>query len=419
MVMSDLSSFTQRRCRASRRGPLLIMFGAVVSLALAGCAGGTHPVSDAEHATPTAGNSPTSTPSSSLPIPSIAPSGVGGGLPARGWAAQVVGAGSSAYIVGWTPTGAGALWHIDPAGRLARRAAPPGMPGSPALSAPESRLLLAFAGPRTGLAITNSGATDASGAERANLYSTDDGARSWTKVHLATREQPTLLAIGGGSAYVLTIHCVALNTRCDHATLWSIDPTGVSAPGTFASLPGHADASGATLAAYGKQVWLLLNLGEEPGTSLVSRDSGRTWQPFGVAPCQTEDLKPTSAEVLWETCGTGMLQHFARQEGSATPLGVFQRETSGTSNSALLPISDTTAFAVIDGPGRTRIDITRDGGHTTATIASVRRPIARSDFRTAFVSDRVGYIVTANGGELYRTEDGARSWHLVAAPSAT
>lgn len=395
---------------------LLIGVWAVLALVLAGCGAATDGVSSnvvRKDAAPSASASVTPTVSPSVPDkPLISQPSV----PAPGWAENVVPAGDAAYIVGWTTAGAGALWQVDAAGHLSRRTAPPGMPGNPGLAADDAIGFLVFDGPHTGLAVTGTSGEVPAQAHRA-LYVTDDAARTWTKVHLPTREQPDQAAAGGGAAYVLTNNCTGPVSACDHATLWTIDPTGAAAPHDFASLPRTTDTSGPNaIAAYGDSVWVELNLGAGRGTALRSRDGGRTWRRFDAGDCTWVQMTATSADVLWEACGGGMMQGFARQAGSSRPLAVFSGELGGTSNSALLPVTDATAYAVIDNRHGTRVEVTRDGGHTTTTVAPVPRSIARRGFRTTFVSEQVGYLITLNGGEVYRTGNGARSWQLVSPP---
>ncbi|HET7388681.1 MAG TPA: hypothetical protein VFJ19_18670 [Nocardioidaceae bacterium] len=336
-------------------------------------------------------------------------------MPVPGWAEEVVHAGGSAYVVGWGSDNTGALWHLDSVGRLDPRAAPPGMPGNPGMAPRGAVLLLAFGGAETGLAITGT-SKDNGRRDRKALYVTDDGARSWTRVDLPTSEQPRQVAIGGGAAYALTSNCPAATAPCDHATLWSIDPSGAAAPHTFDSLPARTHTSGPIgITAYGPDVWALLNLGHGHVTALRSRDGGRTWHRFEAADCIWEVPVATSGNVLWATCGTGMLDHSTRQKGDAAPADVFS-DVAGTSDSALLPLSDSTAYAVIDGSHGTRIEQTRDGGRTTTVVAPIPRPIARRGFRATFVSPRVGYLVTTNGGQVYRTADGAHTWHRLTPP---
>lgn len=335
-------------------------------------------------------------------------------VPVPGWAGAIVRAGDSAYVTGWDAHDAAALWYVDTNGQLSPRTPPPGMPGNPGTTGDGAVQFLAFDGPDAGLAITGrSGSKDHEG--HTALYATDDGARSWNRVELPTREQPEQMAIGGGAAYALTSNCARPTAACDHATLWSIDPTGSTAPHTFDSLPARTHTSGPiAIAAYGVDVWAFLNTGSGNGTVLRSMDGGRTWHRADDL-CMSEEPVATSGSVLWSTCATGMLEHFTRQVGGGQPVSVFST-VSGTSNSVLLPLSDTTAYAVIEDRHGTHLQATRDGGHTTTTVAPIPRPIARRGFVTTFVSPQVGYLVTQNGGQLYRTTDAAHTWHAVPAP---
>lgn len=337
-------------------------------------------------------------------------------VPVRGWSDDIVRAGDTAYVVGWNAENSGALWHADATGALSSRAAPPGMPGNPGLTAPGRVLDLAFGDSTTGLAITGTDG-DRNRPGHKNVYLTTDGAHTWTRVDPPTSEQPEGVAIGGGAAYVLTSNCARPTGACNHATLWSIDPTGATRPHSFDSLPNQADTSGPiAVAGHGDDVWAWLNMGAGDGTGLRSIDGGRTWHRFDVD-CLWEQPVATSGSVVWAICGSGMNEHFTRQAELERPVGVFSTDISGTSNSTLQPLTDSTAYAVIDNRHGTRIEVTHDGGHTTSTLAPIPQSIARRGFRTVFVSEHVGYLVTLNGGELYRTDD-AHTWQKISTPRA-
>lgn len=339
-------------------------------------------------------------------------------VPVPGWAGDVVAAGGSAYVTGWHPDGSGALWQVNAAGRLSSRTPPPRMPGNPGLAPRDRVFQLEFASADTGLAITGTEG-DVHHRDHTSLYATIDGARTWTKVDVPTREQPTHIATGGGDAYALTSNCPTPKAVCDHATLWRIDPTGASAPQTFNSLPSKTNTSGPiTVAAYDDDVWVFLNMGAGRATPLHSTDGGRSWRRFDAGICLWAGPVATSAHVLWTTCGTGMLEHFTRQADTAPPVTVLPADVSGTSNSALYPLTDTLAYAIIEDRHGVRAEATHDGGNTTSVIAPVPRAIARRDFTAAFVSAQVGYLITLNGGDLYRTDNGAHTWHRISPPSA-
>jgi hypothetical protein len=339
-------------------------------------------------------------------------------VPVPGWAGGVVAAAGSAYVTGWHPDGSGALWRVDAAGRLWLRTPPPGMPGNPGLAARDRVFQLVFASDDIGLAITGTEG-DLQHRGHKSLYVTTDGAHTWTQVGLPTREQPTQIATGDGAAYALTSNCPGPKAACDHATLWRIDPTGGSAPQTFDTLPSNTHTSGPiTLADYGDDVWVFLNMGAGQATALRSEDGGRSWRRFDPGICLWASPVATSSLVLWTTCGTGMLEHFTRQVDAAPPGTVFPADVAGTSNSALYPLTDTLAYAILEDRHDVRVEITRDGGHTTSVIAPVPRDIARRGFTAAFVSAQVGYLVTRNGGNLYRTDNGARLWHKITPPPA-
>lgn len=339
-------------------------------------------------------------------------------VPVPGWAGGVVAAGDAAYVVGWHPDRSGALWQVDAAGRLSARTAPPRMPGNPGLAGRDRVFHLEFASADLGLAITGTEG-DLHHRGHKSLYATADGASTWTRVDLPTREQPTQIATRGGVAYALTSNCLGPRAACDHATLWRVDPTGGTASKTFDSLPSKTDTSGPiTLAAYGEDVWVFLDMGAGRATALRSEDGGRSWRRFDAGVCLWARPVATSSLVLWTTCGTGMLEHFTRQVDTAPPVTVFPADVGGTSNSGLFPLTDTLAYAIVEDRHGVRAEVTHDGGYTTSVVAPVPRSIGRRDFTVEFVSAQVGYLVTLNGGDLYSTDNGAHIWHRVSPPSA-
>lgn len=385
---------------------------AVSGLLLTGCGA---PDRDAEPAAATSRSATTPAPGSPTPR-TIPPTSIAAPAPDPGWADDVFAAGTGAYVVGWRADGAGALWWVDDQGRLSPRAAPPGTPGRPGTAPRDGVLGLAFDGPRTGLAITGDEGLRHRSDE--SLLVTHDGARTWQRVDLPTYDQPERIALGGGGAYALTNSCAGPGTSCDHATVWSIDPADATSH-TFDTLPtraGASDTTGTSLAAYGPTVWVLLDTGARTSRALRSSDGGRTWQRFDSGSCASEDLDPTSSDVVWSTCGGGMFDHFTRQVDGGSPARVIAGDVSGTSDSTLLPLTDTTAYAVVADRHGEHIAGTRDGGRTTSTDAEIPRRFVRREFRVVLVSARVGYLVTTIGGELYRTDDGGRRWRPVRSP---
>lgn len=335
---------------------------------------------------------------------------------AAGWARDVVRAGPLAYVEGWSSPNKAALWAVDATGTLSSRAAPPGAPGNPALFN-GSVYNLTFGDADNGLAITGVQADGRSAGNRA-VYVTADGARTWSKVGLPPSAVPDDIAVGGGKEYVLASNCPTAYSACNHATVWIVDPTDPAHPRTFDNLPAPTDTTGPiAVAAYGDSLWVLLNMGAGRATPLHSSDGGRIWRPFDTGICLSEALEATSTDVLWATCGTGMLEYFARQ-ADGPPVEVFPGDLAGTSSSSLEPFDDQTGYAILDHGGRrATIDATHDAGRTVQVVGSIPRPIDRSGFEATFVSPTDGFLVTMNGGQLYRTVDHGQAWTKIPAPS--
>lgn len=104
-----------------------------------------------------------------------------------------------------------------------------------------------------------------------------------------------------------------------------------------------------------------------------------------------------------------------RPDGADRRPHVLGREFGTTSDSFIDPLSDTTAYVGRSLAHRDDLYLTRDGGVTFARVAALPRAF-RTGFELTFPDRRVGYAVTDQRRELYRTVDGGRTWTLVPPP---
>lgn len=104
-----------------------------------------------------------------------------------------------------------------------------------------------------------------------------------------------------------------------------------------------------------------------------------------------------------------------RPDGADRRPHVLGREFGTTSDSFIDPLSDTTAYVGRSLAHSDDLYLTRDGGVTFARVAALPRAF-RTGFELTFPDRRVGYAVTDQRRELYRTVDGGRTWTLVPPP---
>src|SRR5436309_6835124 len=132
---------------------------------------------------------------------------------------------------------------------------------------------------------------------RGLFYATHDGGTTWRKLTLG---RVLGFATGAGNAYVVTSR--RLEYARVSANAWHARP-----------LPFPSDGSALDLAAHGARLWLLgtrASNGPSQNDELArSDDAGRTFvtRSGPCVPGLGGELAPTSTEVVWAFCPTGML----------------------------------------------------------------------------------------------------------------
>ncbi len=242
---------------------------------------------------------------------------------------------------------------------------------------------------------------------RGLFYATHDGGASWQRLALG---RVLGFATGAGNVYVVT------SRRLEHSR--------VSANAWHTrSLPFSSDGSALALAAHGANLWLL---GTRPSNApsrndelARSKDAGRTFVT-GAGPCVPGlggELAPTSAQVVWAVCPTGMSAGASRSTNGG--ISFARLRTPPLVNSAqLAPASESTA--VLARGGSARLLRTTDGGNTWSAPKTPGR--ATDIMWVGFTDARVGAALVRTGFDaaaktevtvLWRTTDGGATWSKV------
>lgn len=242
---------------------------------------------------------------------------------------------------------------------------------------------------------------------RGLFYATHDGGASWQRLALG---RVLGFATGAGNVYVVT------SRRLEHSR--------VSANAWHTrSLPFSSDGSALALAAHGANLWLL---GTRPSNGPIrndelarSKDAGRTFVT-GAGPCVPGlggELAPTSTQVVWAVCPTGMSAGASRSTNGG--ISFARLRTPPLVNSAqLAPASESTAV-LARGVGA-RLLRTTDGG-STWNFPKTPEP-AMDIMWVGFTDARVGAALVQTGFDasaktevtvLWRTTDGGATWSKV------
>ncbi|HEV3212805.1 MAG TPA: hypothetical protein VGZ03_05340 [Acidimicrobiales bacterium] len=276
---------------------------------------------------------------------------------------------------------------------------------------------LVFATPSDGLALE--GPVYAS-LLSATFYATTNGARSWAKQSLGRGVSVIAVAATATAYFMVTARCPHRYYPCTGYRLSHSATDHLSWTSTALGNQAGLGAFGATIAAFGRHVWLseatsrgapVLASSSDGGSSFTLRAAPRL---VAVTPCQ---LWASSASALWARCPTGMLVSFAHSGNGGTAWTLAKVGLIGnTSGGAYDPISASRAFLA---RGTTTDELYRVSGASGAS-APVGRIPASNVFSLVFTTPAQGMEVgTASGGaapRLERTSDGGASWRPWALP---
>jgi photosystem II stability/assembly factor-like uncharacterized protein len=235
---------------------------------------------------------------------------------------------------------------------------------------------------------------------RGVFYATHDGGRSWRRLALG---RVLGFATGSGNVYVVTSR--RLEYSRVSANAWRARP-----------LPFPSDGSPLDLEAHGANLWLL---GTQRATGSFhddlarSNDAGRTFRTR-AGPCVPGlggELAPTSTNVVWAVCPTGMLGGAWRSTNGGVSFA--RLHTPQLVNAAqIAPASATTA--VLDRGVGVRLLRTTDGGKEWRPPKTPGR--ATSIMWVGFTDARVGAALVQTDlakTALWRTADGGATWSNV------
>jgi hypothetical protein len=249
------------------------------------------------------------------------------------------------------------------------------------------------------------------------LTVTADGGATWRRVSLPSSAGSVAAVAGHGSrVYAATVRCSS-PSHCTGVQIWS----AVSGSGDFtrirASLPDREAADGVGLAAWQDSLWVMLGVGSTTNPVTVrSSDAGASFTTRPGPSAVRCDAAPTSSQVAWTSCSTGMLMAFQRVLGDGPP-AVLPVAGAGTGGTVLMAVSDDVAFFGSSFGQWAGLYETTDGGQhfTWVSDGPPGYTGTGTPYAFSFLSTRIGFAA-AYGAGLYRTIDGGRSWQPVPAP---
>lgn len=250
------------------------------------------------------------------------------------------------------------------------------------------------------------------------FYVTHDGGASW---HSVGQRNLIAFATSGGYVYAVTARCTP-----DSCTAFRFERSPVSREAwTSSAMPFAPDSQVLDLSAHGTNVWLLATRhGQVSSRYDVLARSADAGQSFAVGdgPCFPGlggTLAPSSANVLWAVCPTGMMAGAARSTDGGVTFAPLHLQKEIPNSTSLAPAADDSALLIIDAGGATPLLTTDAGAHWTPP----RTPDAAAPWAWAGFTDaetgaalvQTGYDTAARLQlqQLWRTTDGGANWSVV------
>ena len=250
------------------------------------------------------------------------------------------------------------------------------------------------------------------------FYVTHDGGASWNPVG---QRNLIAFATGGGYVYAVTASCTP-----DRCGAFRFERSPVSREGwTSSAMPFTPDGPVLDLSAHATHVWLLATrVGQVSSRYDVlarSTDAGQSFT-VGDGPCFPGlggTLEPSSANVVWAVCPTGMMAGAARSTDGGVTFAPLHLQKEIPNSTRLAPASDDSALLIIDAGGATPLLTTDAGAHwTPPRVPDAAAPWAWAGFtdaETGAALVQTGYDTAARLQlqQLWRTTDGGASWSVV------
>jgi hypothetical protein len=312
---------------------------------------------------------------------------------------------SVVYVLGTTRRGSTAtatqLFRSDNAGQSFFPVRAPILPSARTGKALPVRALT-FLSPAYGIAIVGTP------LQREPLLVTNDGARSWHRVSIASAGPVRAVAGGDGQAYALVLTCGRTESchdvRLYRSKVGSVTWSRAPASGTA----GAVGAGGISLAAWGSSVWLTVGNGQAPTIGLlISANSGRSFHREAALAAVACWKSAASPSVVWVTCSEGMSLAFIRfASGARRKLPVTG---AGTGNTFLNPLSASVAIFGTALGHFAGLYVTRNGGRSFTKTGRLPGPSAGISTTVTFLTASDGFALV-HGGTLLRTANGGTTW---------